>query len=145
MPLYVVSACLAGIACRYNAQHALCLPVQNLVSQGMALPICPEVLAKLPTPRNPVELRENKVYDFAGIEYTDAFLLGARQALDLCLDAGCTKAILKTCSPSCGRDFVYDGTFSGTLIKGQGLWAKLLHEHNIMLFTENDLPPDIYT
>ncbi len=140
MPTYVVSACLAGIACRYNAKSYTCEAVQKLVLQGKALAVCPEVLANLPTPRTPVELLKGRVLDKNGHDYTEAFLLGAKKALELAIKSGCNTAILKTRSPSCGRDFIYDGSFSGKLITGQGFFAKILQEHNIKIYTEEDLP-----
>ncbi len=141
MPPYVVSACLAGIACRYNAKCYTCEAVQKLVLQGKALALCPEVLGNLSTPRKPVELLGGRVLDKFGQDYTQAFIYGAKKALELCKHSGCHTAILKTRSPSCGRDFIYDGTFSGNLVAGQGFFAKLLQEHNIKIYTEEDLPP----
>ncbi len=141
MPPYVVSACLAGIACRYNATSYECEAVQNLVSQGQALVLCPEVLGNLPIPREPVEILDGNVVNKSGQDFSSALLYGAQKALELCLKYGCKTAILKTRSPSCGRDFVYDGTFSGKLVSGQGFFAKLLQEHNITIYTEEDLPP----
>ncbi len=143
MPLYVVSACLAGIPCRYNGTHALCAPVAELVKQGKALALCPEVLGNLPTPRLPVEIQNGVVRDKNDNDHTEAFIQGAKLVLEKSLEFGCTKAILKSRSPSCGRDFVYDGTFSSKLIAGQGFLAKLLQEHNFEIYTEEDLPLDM--
>ncbi len=144
MTEYIVSACLAGVACRYNASHALCPYVYDLVQKGHALPVCPEILGGLPTPRAPVEIMKNDmgnaICTASGDDYTEAFQRGAAEALKIALNAGCKKAIIKTRSPSCGRDDVYDGSFSGTLVPGTGLWAHLLREHGFALYTEEDLP-----
>ncbi len=141
MPPYAVSACLCGIPCRYNATHALCKQVQQLVVTGKAIAVCPEVLGNLPTPRLPVEIQGERVFDKLGNDFTQSFVDGAEKALELCLKFGCHTAILKSRSPSCGRGFIYDGTFTGNLVKGNGFWAKLLQEHNIKIYTEEDLPP----
>ncbi len=147
---YVVSACLAGEACRYDGRDNLCVAVQTLVAQGNALPVCPEVLGGLPTPRMACELcpavlggyapLQKKVFNRCGQDMTDAFVLGARKALHLAQEAGCTAAIIKSRSPSCGALAVYDGTFSKKLVAGQGVWAHMLSEAGFTLYTEEKLP-----
>ncbi len=144
---YVVSACLAGQACRYDGKSNVCPEVQRLVEQGRALPVCPEVLGGLPTPRAPSEIVTRSPQGVAlsvmtknGHDVTQAFVLGAQKALELAQVAGCTVAIVKSRSPSCGACGVYDGSFSKTLISGQGVWASLLREAGFTLFTEEDAP-----
>ncbi len=143
MPVYVVSACLAGVLCRYDGGHNSCDFVVELVRQGYALALCPEVLGGLPTPRNPCEIQGGLICSNYGQNFTHEFSKGAKIALEQSLAAGCSKAILKTRSPSCGRDSIYDGTFSRKLVQGQGVWAKLLQENGFEIFTEEDLPTHI--
>lgn len=140
MTRYAVSACLAGIACRYDGGHNLCLPVARLVKEGRAVPVCPECLGGLPTPRCPSELRGRRVVSRAGQDVTAAFQRGARMALEAARLAGCTAAILKKRSPSCGVGSVYDGTFRHVLREGDGVWAALLRREGFALFSEDALP-----
>ncbi|MBT4824363.1 DUF523 domain-containing protein [Candidatus Woesearchaeota archaeon] len=135
----IVSACLAGIKCRYDGEAKPCQKVIELVKQGKAIPICPEQLGELTTPRTPAEQKENKVFTKTGENVTAQFEKGAEKALKIALLANCEKAILKAKSPSCGSGKVYDGTFSGKLIDGDGVFAKMLKKNNIKVFTENEI------
>ena len=151
-PRYVVSGCLAGLACRYDGGSNPCPAVVKLVEAGLAVPICPESLSGLPVPRPPCEqVREApggdriRVLSRTGEDVTSAFERGARRALEKALASGCRKAILKARSPSCGVGEVYDGTFSHTLRPGDGLWARLLREAGFSLWAEDELPPDIFS
>lgn len=139
---YIVSACLAGIACRYDGCANACPKVQTLVEAGRAIPACPEFLGGLATPRPPCEIIEDKVVTNDGQDVTRHFLLGAQAATEFALQQGCTAAILKSRSPSCGYGQIYDGTFSGVLVEGDGIWAKQLRHAGIALFNEESLPPE---
>ena len=119
---YVVSACLAGESCRYDGGCSPCPAVQALVRTGQALPVCPEVLGGLPTPRVPSEIRGGRVVAKDGTDVTGAFTCGAEEALRLALENGCTAAILKARSPSCGSGEIYDGDVEGAL----KYWKKAL-------------------
>ena len=143
MPYYVVSACLAGLACRYDGGSSPCAAVQALVARGRALPLCPETLARLPVPRLPCEQRHGRVISRDGQDRTADFERGARLALDAAVQHGCRAGILKARSPSCGIDRVYDGSFSGTLRPGEGLWAALLRTEGLELYSEELLPPEV--
>ncbi|WP_424450050.1 DUF523 domain-containing protein [Pseudodesulfovibrio tunisiensis] len=132
----IVSACLAGEPCRYDGQSVPFEPAVELVRQGRALLVCPEQLGGLPTPRTPAEIVDGRVLDRDGNDVTHAFELGARKALDLAREAGCEEALLKSRSPSCGPDTVYDGTFSGRLIPGEGMFAALLRKNGVMVRAE---------
>lgn len=137
--MIIVSACLAGVACRYNG-NAFPIPVIiDMVQKGIALPICPEMLAGLPAPRPPAELRNGRVLSNSGEDVTEEFLLGAKMGLDIALAARCRKAIVKAKSPTCGSGSIYDGTFSGKVIPGDGVFSKLLKEYGIEVITEEDL------
>ncbi|MEF9952062.1 MAG: DUF523 domain-containing protein [Clostridium sp.] len=133
--MIIVSSCLAGINCRYDGDSNSSSKVIDLVNSGEAIPLCPEVLAGLTTPRIPCEiiLRNGTpfVINKKGEDMTNAFLEGARKTLEIAKIVGAKKAILKAKSPSCGCGKIYDGSFSGTLIDGNGLTATLLLENGI--------------
>ena len=135
----IVSACLAGINCRWDGESRPCQKVIELVRQGKAIPVCPEQLGGLPTPRIPQEQKGKKVFRKDGIEVTAQFEKGAEEALKIALIANCDEAILKSKSPSCGSGKIYDGTFSGKLMEGDGVFAKLLKENKIKVYTENEI------
>ncbi|WP_461211238.1 2-thiouracil desulfurase family protein [Desulfocurvus sp. DL9XJH121] len=142
--LWVVSACLAGQACRYDGHAQPMEQVRELVRRGRALPVCPEQMGGLPTPRKPCELvdcgaRGYRVLDSKGHDHTRAFRTGAREALEMALLFGAKGAILKTRSPSCGYGSVYDGTFRGILTSGRGVFADLLLGKGFEILTEEDL------
>lgn len=140
---FVVSACLAGEYCRYDGGTNACAAVQELVRRGEAVTACPEGLACLPVPRPPCEIRGERVMCRDGRDLTEAFVRGADLAMKIARRHGCTAAILKRRSPSCGVGRIYDGTFSRTLCDGDGLWARLLREAGLALYTEESLPEDI--
>lgn len=139
---YVVSACLAGINCRYNGG---CTPhpvVMELVRSGEALPVCPEVLGGLSVPRPPCELIDGSARTPDGHNCDAAYRAGAAEALRLARSQECICAILKARSPSCGVGRIYDGTFSHTQIPGDGVFAGMLRAAGFQLLTEEDLPPE---
>lgn len=123
---YVVSACLAGCRCRYDGEHNTNEQVKLLVKEGRALPLCPEQLGGFPTPRVPFELKENRAVSQDGTDITEKMQRGVEEGAALVKLAGCTKAILKSRSPSCGVGTIYDGTFSGVRIEGNGMFAQKL-------------------
>jgi uncharacterized protein YbbK (DUF523 family) len=135
----LVSACLAGLYCRYSGEAEPFEPVVDMVRKGLAVPFCPEVHGGLPTPRRPCEILGDKVVDADGADRTAEFLRGAEEGLRLAALLGCREAVLKSRSPSCGSGEVYDGTFSSTRVPGDGLFARLLKAHGITVRTEEDL------
>ncbi|MFC1756575.1 DUF523 domain-containing protein [Patescibacteria group bacterium] len=135
----IVSACLAGIKCRWDDDARPCQKVVELVKQGKAIPVCPEQLGGLTTPRTPAEQKKDKVFTKTGEDVTTQFERGAKEALKIALFANCDEAIIKSKSPSCGSGKVYDGTFSGKLIDGDGVFAKILKKNNIKVFTEDEI------
>lgn len=142
--MYLVSSCLAGINCRYDGKNNLNKKVAELVKAGEAIPVCPEVLGGLPTPRDPSEIIVDKkgnkrVVSEKGEDVTAEFKLGAEKTLKIAQIVEAKKAILQQRSPSCGCGKIYDGTFSSNLIKGSGLTAELLIENGIEVLTEADL------
>ncbi|AGK95556.1 DUF523 domain-containing protein [Clostridium pasteurianum] len=142
--MYLVSACLVGINCRYDGKNSENKIVAELVKQGKAIPVCPEQLGGLPTPRASCEIVMDekgniKILTKEEKDCTNEFAKGAEETLKIAKSNGIKKAILKSKSPSCGCGFIYDGTFSGNLIEGKGLTAELLIKNGIEVFTENDL------
>lgn len=147
MTLTAVSACLAGEKCRYDGNANTDQRAKELHAGG-ALLICPECLGNLATPREPSEIIGGdgadvldgvaRVVTKSGCDVTDAFISGAQKALALCKAHGVEEALLKARSPSCGCGFIYDGSFTGTKIKGDGVTAALLKRSGIRVYTEND-------
>lgn len=141
--MYLVSSCLAGIKCRYNGNDCENRVIVDLVKQGKAIPVCPEQLAGLPTPRACCEIVfENgvkKVISQDGRDVTKEYVDGAEKTLGIAISMGISQAIFKSRSPTCGCGCLYDGTFAGKLIKGNGIAAELLLKNGISVYTENDL------
>jgi len=135
----IVSACLAGIFCRYNGDVEPFEPVVELIREGRAIPFCPEAHGGLPTPRQPCEIQDSRVLDVDGNDVTTEFVRGAEEGLRLAKLVGCTEAILKARSPSCGSGVIYDGTFTSSRIPGNGVFAALLKENGIIVRSEEDL------
>lgn len=138
---YVVSACLAGLNCKYNGGNNACQAIVKLVREGKALPICPESLGGLPCPREPSERTGNEFFSYSGKNVTKEFERGATLALEQALRSGAKRAIVKSRSPSCGYREIYDGSFSGKLCNGNGLWTEYLLKNGFNIYTENDLFP----
>ena len=137
--MILVSACLLGCACRYDGQskpHPLAI---ELARQGRAVPVCPEQLGGLTTPRLPSERQGERVVMQDGRDVTEEYRRGAEAALALCIKHGCKAAVLKEKSPSCGCGFVYDGTFSRRLIEGDGVTAEVLKAHGIRVYGESEI------
>ncbi len=141
-PRFVVSACLAGERCRYDAGDNTCTYVVSLVEKGMAVPTCPEIMGGLDTPRSPCERLGDRVVNRDGQDVTDPFERGAALAVEFARKNGCTAAILKSRSPSCGYDRIYDGSFSHTFCSGDGVWAEKLRAEGFELFSEESLPEE---
>ena len=131
--MMIVSACLAGLPCRYDGQARPCPEVMELVRSGKAIPLCPEQLGGLATPRPPCEIRDGRVVDRAGTDRTEAYRRGAEAVLQAARTYGATEALLQNRSPSCGSGWIYDGTFSKTLVQGDGITARLLAENGIQV------------
>lgn len=131
-----VSACLCGFPCRYDGKSKPDEKIKALYESGKALPVCPEKLGGLTTPRTPCEIIGGKIISSDGEDRTKEYLLGSRKVLELCQKHGIKKAILKQNSPSCGSSHVYDGTFSGTLIPGEGCTTALLRKNGIEVIGE---------
>ena len=155
--MYLVSACLLGLKTRFDRGDNLLPSLLALAEQGLLIPVCPEQLGGLATPRLPAEITGQgggeavirftegeesraKVMNQHGEEVTAAFMKGAQETLRLAGLLPIKGAILKQSSPSCGTDCIYDGTFQKKKIKGKGVTAALLASHGFTLFDENNLP-----
>ena len=135
-PEFLISACLAGINCTYKGKNNLKAPLRRLFLSSKAIAVCPEVMGGLEVPRENAEIIGGKVITSSGKDITKNCLAGSRIALRLARRYGIRKAILKANSPSCGYILIYDGTFSGTLAKGNGVLAGILVKEGIRVMTE---------
>lgn len=140
--MYIVSACLAGVNCKYSGSNNENEKIVELVKQGKAIPICPEQLGGLPTPRPSCEIviqdGTRKVLTKEGQDCTKEFMEGAEKTLAIARIIEADTAILQPRSPSCGQGQIYDGTFSGRLIEGSGLTAELLRKNGIIVFMADE-------
>ena len=140
---YIVSACLVGINCKYDGKNNYNKEIEKLVYDGQAIPLCPEVMGGLSTPRVPSEIividGEERVISKEGIDVTSEFLLGAKKTLEVAQILNINTAILQKRSPSCGVYEIYDGSHTNKIIKGEGITTKLLKKHNINVITEDEL------
>lgn len=148
----LVSACLLGRPVRYNGsaktlENAL---LDRWISEGRVVSVCPEVIAGLPTPRPPAEIahgasgaavieRDGSIVEADGTDVTEAYLAGARIALEHATRHDCRYALLTDGSPSCGGSFIYDGSFQGRRIDGEGVTAALLRQHGIAVFSQAEI------
>lgn len=135
----LVSACLLGCACRYDGSTKPHAAVCALATAHTLIPVCPEILGGLPTPRPPCEITDGRVLTADGTDRTDAYRRGAEEVLHLAVLCGCRAAVLKARSPACGNGRVYDGSFSGTLTAGDGIAAAALRENGIAVFDEEEI------
>jgi uncharacterized protein YbbK (DUF523 family) len=137
--MYIVSACLCGINCKYNGRNNLNPAVLKLVKEGKAIPVCPEQLGGLPTPRIPSERKNGKVINKEGIDVTKNFQDGSNEVLKLCKELNIKTCILKSKSPSCGYGEIYDGNFNGTLVKGNGVLTDMLIDNGIEVISSDKI------
>ena len=141
--MILVSACLAGINCKYNGGNNYNEKVFNLVKEGKAIPVCPEQLGGLTTPRKPSEIKivdgKRYVINKEGIDVTEEFEKGAEEVLALVKKLDIKKAILQTRSPSCGKGKIYSGNFDRNLVDGNGILADLLLKNGIEVINSDDI------
>lgn len=138
-PRVLVSACLLGVNCRYSGDGALMEGARELMARAELIPVCPEMLGGLPTPRPPAERKDGRVINCEGGDVTEAYARGAREALSLARLFGAKCALLKERSPSCGAGEIYDGSFSCARIPGDGVAAALLKAHGVEVYGETRL------
>ena len=129
----LVSACLLGIKCRYDGAEKLNEAVARLAEKHELVPFCPEIYGGLPTPREPSEIRNGRVYTRSGRDVTAEYEKGAEMALKAARMLGCECAVLQDRSPSCGIGYVHNGLFDGGLVEGDGKTAELMRQAGIRL------------
>lgn len=135
----LISACLLGIPCRYDGQSKPIPAAAGLKDKYTLLPVCPECMGGLSTPRSPCEIVGSRVCTQTGKDCSAAYRLGAERVLALAKQQGCSLALLKARSPSCGAGQIYDGSFTKTLVPGNGITADLLLKNGITVFNETQL------
>lgn len=137
----LISGCLLGLGCRYDGE---CRPLpeetlDQLRKKFQLIPVCPEQLGGLSTPRNPAERVGDKVISNQGKDVTEAYQKGAEEVLKLAKFFGCETALLKEKSPACGKGLIYDGTFGKHLVVGNGVAAEVLMENGVTVFGESEI------
>lgn len=138
----LVSACLLGENCKYNGGNNLNQSVLDFIEGHEVIDVCPEQLGGLSTPRLPAEILDGVVTNKEGVCVDNEFRKGAQEALNIALENKVDLAILQSRSPSCGVKEIYDGSFRGKKIKGQGVFAKLLATHDIKVLDAEDVGED---
>ncbi|MFD9888151.1 DUF523 domain-containing protein [Amycolatopsis sp. NPDC059027] len=146
----LVSACLAGVPCRYDGAAKTSPAVVALVDSGEAVPFCAEVASGLSTPRRPAEIVDGdgdavldgraRVVDDHGTDVTEQFIAGAQLAFVTAREHEVREAVLMARSPSCGCGEIYDGTFAGERRQGNGVTAALLLRNGIAVRSSDELP-----
>ncbi|MGL4656232.1 MAG: DUF523 domain-containing protein [Sarcina sp.] len=146
--MIIVSACLCGENCKYDGGNNYNIKVENFIEGKDVIYVCPEQMGGLSTPRNPAEIvgcakgvlnGEDKIISNEGRDVTSEFLKGAKEVLKIAKDKNVKLAILKAKSPSCGKGMVYDGTFNGNKVKGNGITTQLLLDNDIEVINEDEL------
>ena len=133
----LVSACLLGVYCRYNGERKQMEGIERLMECAELIPVCPEILGGLPTPRPAAERVGNRVMNREGADVTEAYRRGAEETLHLAELFGAKMALLKERSPSCGMGKIHDGSFQGRIVDGSGVTAELLAAHGISVYGES--------
>lgn len=142
--MYIISACLLGDNCKYSGGNNYCQWVADFAQKHKYIAVCPECEGGLAVPRPPAEISGDRVINSEGKDVTAEFTGGAKASYDRAMAAAAEAgepvegAILKAKSPSCGRDLIYDGTFSRTLTEGDGHFVRLLKADNINVITEKE-------
>ncbi|MEC0250934.1 2-thiouracil desulfurase family protein [Bacillus halotolerans] len=147
--MILVSSCLGGIECRYNGSHAASKKIRKLIEEKQAVMACPELLGGFSTPREPAEIIGGtgedvlngtaKIITSSGEDVTDLYMKGAAQTLAYAKEINASAVILKENSPSCGSNFIYNGSFSAKKIAGNGVTAALLKQAGYRVISENQL------
>ncbi|ANF82830.1 hypothetical protein A3K93_11960 [Acinetobacter sp. NCu2D-2] len=145
---YFISACLLGHKVRYDGKDCLVQDILNHLLPQQYVTLCPEIAGGLPTPRPAAEIqfgsgqivleRKISILNILHEDVSEAFIQGAYAALKVAQDFQVTHAILKANSPSCGSGLIYDGSFSGNKISGDGVTAALFKQHGIVVLTEDE-------
>ena len=135
----LVSACLLGVYCRYNGERKQMDGIERLMERAELIPVCPEILGGLPTPRPAAERVGNRVMNREGADVTEAYRRGAEETLRLAELFGAKMALLKERSPSCGMGKIHDGSFLGRIVDGSGVTAELLASYGVTVLGESEV------
>ncbi len=135
----LVSACLLGVNCKYNGGNNYQSVLKKLMKEHQLIPVCPESYGGLSVPREPAERVGERVVSRSGEDMTTQFLRGSHAMVQIADFFGCELAILKENSPSCGYGMIYDGTFSGTRVPGDGVFAEMLRKKEIPVIGESEI------
>ena len=135
----LISGCLLGVCCRYDGASKPHPLAEELSKKHELVPVCPEQLGGLATPRLPAERQGDRIVAKSGVDVTAQYRRGAEESLKICRLLGCDAAVLKERSPSCGSGEIYDGTFSKSLTAGDGMTAALLKENGIRVIGESQI------
>ena len=141
MKRLLISRCLLGDPCRYDGKSRplSAETLQALRARYDLIPVCPEVLGGLPTPRTPSERQGSRVVMKTGADVTKEYRLGAEAALRAAQENQVCAAVLKERSPSCGKGKIYDGNFTGTLTNGNGVTAEVLLNAGFTVYGESEI------
>ncbi len=139
MEKLLISACLLGVACRYDGKSKPLSGIEKLMEKYELIPVCAEIFGGLPTPRVPAEICGEKVITKDGRDVTEEYIRGAKEVLRLGEMFGCKKALLKEKSPSCGSGIIHNGKFDGGLAEGFGKTAELLIKNGFEVFGESQI------
>ena len=134
----LVSACLLGENCKYNGGNNASPAILEFLKDKQVIPICPELLAGMPSPRPSVEIKDARVIRKNGEDVTDAYCSGVQKAMQRAAQQPIDLVILKSRSPTCGVGQRYDGTFTGALTRGDGMAAALLKQIGARVLTEQE-------
>lgn len=139
MAKIIVSGCLLGCDCRYKGDNCKCEELLTLAEKHTLIPVCPEQLGGLSTPRDPAEIVGNKVISNHGKDVTYEYTKGAELALYIAKINNADAVVFKANSPSCGKGIIYDGSFTGNKIAGNGIAAEMFLNSGYSVFTENEI------
>ena len=140
MKKLIISACLLGEPCRYDGKSKTCDSMENLKKEYSLIPVCPECMGGLPTPRPPAEIQaDGRVVNREGRDVTAEYRKGAEAVLEIARREDCRVALLKEKSPSCGKGRIYDGSFTGALTEGNGVCVDLLIANGIKVLGESEV------
>ena len=139
MAKIIVSGCLLGCDCRYKGDNCKCNELLELAENHTLIPVCPEQLGGLSTPRDPAEIVGEKVISNHGKDVTYEYTKGAEMALYIAKVNNADAVVFKANSPSCGKGIIYDGTFTGNKKNGNGIAAKLFLDNGFSIFTEDEI------
>lgn len=139
MAKILVSNCLLGCDCRYKGDNCRNERIIALAKEHVLIPVCPEQMGGLSTPRDPSEIVGDKLFSNKGRDVTVQYQKGANIALSIAKLNHVDFAIMKTKSPSCGKGMIYDGSFTGKMLPGNGVTVDLLLSHGFEVYTEEEI------